>query len=345
MDGAGDLYGTSGYLQFSETNKLSPNKNGTWTSSDIYNFNVSSGVSPQPQAQLIFDKNGNLYGTNFFGGDGINGTLCYGELLGCGTVYELSPSKSGWTETTLYYFTGLTSDGGNPAGGLVQDLAGNLYGTTFDQGTYGFGTVFELTHNTHGWTEKVLYNFTGGTEGGNPFTGVLLGKDGNLYGTTGSAIYELKRTAKGEWPIEILYSANNPGVVDLIFGPDGNLYGTCDHCGQSAGQIVRLAKNHGQWTLKILHNFGSGKDGSYPAGGLVFDAAGNFYGQTNVGGVANAGTLFRLVKNSTGKWQETTLFSFPKFNCGGSGATVILDKSAKNLYGVDACGNDFQFKF
>ncbi len=130
-----------------------------------------------PQANLIFDAAGNLYGTSVSGGPGD------------GTVFSLSPNSDGtWTESLLYSFT-CGADGCNPHASLTLDSAGNLYGTTAGGAStncnYGCGTVFELTPNSDGsWTESTLHQFQSGTDGGAPWAGLIFDSAGNLYGTT-----------------------------------------------------------------------------------------------------------------------------------------------------------------
>ncbi len=145
----------------------------------MYNFCSLSNCADgeMPRAGLILDQAGNLYGTTTAGGTGVCG--------GCGTVFQLAPDgNGGWTESrTLYSFTG-GSDGGTPFAGLIFDEMGNLYGTTIDGGL-NYGTVFQLTPNGNGvWTENTLYQFTGGSDGGNSVAGLTFDAAGNLYGTT-----------------------------------------------------------------------------------------------------------------------------------------------------------------
>jgi uncharacterized repeat protein (TIGR03803 family) len=128
---------------------------------------------------LVFDAQGSLYGTTFNGGMfRLEGC----DVNTCGVVFELTPAG---TETALHIFAGPPDDGANPAGGVVFDAQGNLYGTTYVGGAYGSGTVFEITNEG---VEKVLYSFTGGangaTDGGGPFAGLAIDAQGNLYGTT-----------------------------------------------------------------------------------------------------------------------------------------------------------------
>src|SRR5664279_570642 len=170
----------------------------------LHNFNNNGTDGTFPQAGLIVDGAGNLYGTTSEGGTYIS---CSG---GCGTVFELTPNGSGgWTETVLHNFNSNGTDGANPYAGLIFDAAGNLYGTTTTGGSTGtgYGTVFELTPAAGGtWTEQVLYSFRGGTDGTWPYAGLIFDAAGNLYGTTpngstnnGGIAFELTPAAGGTW--------------------------------------------------------------------------------------------------------------------------------------------------
>ena len=124
-------------------------------------------------AGLVPDSAGNLYGTTLDGG-----------VYGTGTVFELTRgSKGRWTEQVLHDFEG-GNDGEAPYASPILDTAGNLYGTTCYGGVSGNGTVFELTLTNGKWTDRVLYQFTGGKDGSQPWSGLILDATGNLYGTT-----------------------------------------------------------------------------------------------------------------------------------------------------------------
>src|ERR1019366_934096 len=207
----------------------------------LYSFIHNGTDGGFPQAGLIFDAAGNLYGTTSEGG---TSSSCSG---GCGTVFELTPTAGGgWTEKVLHNFNSNGTDGANPYAGLIFDAAGNLYGTTTVGGTYYYGTVFELTPTAGGgWTEKVLHSFNyNGTDGNNPQASLTIDAAGNLYGTTSGG------------------------------GTYGNYKGTVFELTPAAG---------GDWTETVLHNF-VGPDGAAPLAGLIFDAAGNLYGTTSGGG-------------------------------------------------------------
>ena len=163
-DASRNLYGTTnggGAFGYGTVFKLDPSNNETV----LYPFTGGTDGGG-PEAGLIKDAQGNLYGTTSGGGD---------PICKCGTVFELDNAG---TETVLHGFTG--TDGVNPVAGLVRDAEGNLYGTTSGGGVFGFGTVFKL--DTAG-DLIVLYSFTGGTDGSVPLGGVVLDAAGNVYGT------------------------------------------------------------------------------------------------------------------------------------------------------------------
>jgi uncharacterized repeat protein (TIGR03803 family) len=146
------------------------------TETVLHSFNQNGTDGYEPLASLT-QQDGKLYGTTYGGGS-------YGNY---GTVFELTPSSRGWTERVLYSFAG-GSDGANPRySSVVFDAMGNMYGTTQGGGTSGNGTVFKLIPSGSGWTESVLYSFTGGSDGGDAVSNVIFDKAGNLYGTTGGA--------------------------------------------------------------------------------------------------------------------------------------------------------------
>lgn len=194
FDQTGNLYGTSqggglgtctSRLGCGTAFELSPSGSGVWTETVLHSFGTGNSDGWGPEAGLIFDQSGNLYGTTEVGGS----ENC--NYAGCGTVFELSPNGSGgWTDTTLYSFKG-ASDGSLPTTGLIFDKTGNLYGTTPDGGDtacnsgLGCGTAFELSPNgSGGWTELPLYSFQGGSDGQYPSSGVIFDQSGHLYGTT-----------------------------------------------------------------------------------------------------------------------------------------------------------------
>jgi uncharacterized repeat protein (TIGR03803 family) len=273
-----------------------------------------------PFGSLIQDSKGNLYGTTLEGGSG----TCEWDhtVVGCGTVFKLSPPKEKgkpWTEKILYSFQG--SDGEWPYAGLVQDASGNLFGTTSTGGAgncggYGCGTVFELDN---AGTEKVLYSFAGGADGYLPFGGLTLDAAGNLYGVTnnGGDLQDCGNTGCGvvfgvskSGKESVLYSftgtngdGQQPMYVTLVRDSVGNLYGTTEYGGTpedgvTFGTVFKVTPK-GKET--VLYSFQGFLDGGYPLVGLVADPKGNLYGSTWDWGKFAAGTLFEITKSGSFK--------------------------------------------
>ncbi len=152
LDGSGNLYGVTvdgGDNFYGTAFELSPNGRGGWTQTVLHSFGAGTDGA-YPEGTLIWDGAGNLYGTTTYGGTN-----------NVGSVFELSPNGSGgWTEALLYSFNNNGLDGTYPYAGVTFDSAGNLYGTTFNGGTYHYGSLFELTPIVgESWTETVLHHF------------------------------------------------------------------------------------------------------------------------------------------------------------------------------------------
>jgi uncharacterized repeat protein (TIGR03803 family) len=357
FDGAGNLYGTAsggGFDGFSDGTafQLTPSTGSMWTATVLESFGMSSG---RPDGGLIFDGSGNLYGVTKGGG-----------AYGGGVAFELMPQAGGgWTQKWMHQF-GQGTDGINPAGSLVFDSAGNLYGTTQQGGTYGQGTVFELLPQAGGlWTEKVLHNFSNsGPDGGDPVAGVILDSSGNIYGTTlfggvnrthggyVGVVFEMTQ-AGGAWNEKILYSftqskydAAGP-AGSLIFDAAGNLYGTTINGGRyfGKGTVFELSPHTGgSWTETILHNFSNtGTDGYEPYCNLIFDSAGNLYGTTSGGGIYQGGsvfggTVFKLTPGAGGTWTERILHNFGNGTDGSFPLAGLIFDASGNLYGTTEYG-------
>jgi uncharacterized repeat protein (TIGR03803 family) len=246
----------------------------------LYSF-TGGADGGYPWAGLVLDNKGNLYGTTYSGGSGY------------GTVFMVS-SKTG-TETVLHSFG--NSDGAYPFAGLVRDPKGNLYGVTEEGGSSGYGTVFEVPVKG---TYKVLYNFTGGADGGYPLYGyLLLDKANDLYGTTeiggsSGAGTVFKLTPDGKETVLYSFTGGADGgypLAGVILDPKGNLYGTTEAGGSSGyGTVFMVAANG---TETVLHSFAE-TDGAYPVADLFRDKKGNLYGTTQGGGTSGYGTVFEL---------------------------------------------------
>jgi len=308
----------------------------------LVQFNYTDGAWPQG---LVVDKSGNLYGSTFRGGQ-------YGN----GTVYELSQSAGVWTETILYSFTGGT-DGYAPQGPITMDAQGNLYGTTYEGGTSYAGVVYKLTRNADGtWTQSVLYNFTGGADGGFPSNGVAFDPAGNIYGTApngGSSscvlgcgvVFKLTPSSGGSWTYKTIYSLQATGgsqPSNQLLVRAGKLYGTTFYTGTGYnGVVFELKPNGSSWDYSVLHSFSGGADGTRAWGALVADQAGNLYGATTDGGTTNHGTVFELTPPVGGgtPWNETEIYTFTGASDGSSPFGVIMDKTG-SLYGTTLWGGN-----
>jgi uncharacterized repeat protein (TIGR03803 family) len=302
-----------------------------------------------PDAGVIRDAAGNLYGTTAQGGD----LQCdQPQTLGCGVVFKLSPTRK---ETVLHTFTG-GADGGFPEAGLLRDTAGNLYGTALSGGDLncaagyeepGCGVVFKL--DTAG-KETVLYTFTGGAEGAFPDADVIRDAAGNLYGIASGGgdyncfprgggcgvAFKLDTTGKET----VLHTFTKGGSSPVIQDAAGNLYGAAgsgDTYG--SGVVFKLSTKTRKFTV-LYKLIGGGADGSFLSS-LVRDAEGNLYGTTAQGGDLNCfppygcGVAFKL--DTAGK--ETVLHTFHGGADGGFPNPVIRDV-AGNLYGTTGIGGD-----
>jgi uncharacterized repeat protein (TIGR03803 family) len=321
---------------------------GASTFSVLHNFD-QSGYSTV--GNLIFDTNGNIYGTAAWGG--LANPNCFEN---CGVVFKLSPNGGSWNFEIIYSFTG-GADGGQPHGRLTLDSKGNLYGTTYYGGTVnlncpkGCGTVFELSPSGSAWTFVLLHSFSG-SDGSAPETGLTPDRAGNLYGTTSqgnnggaNTVFELSPSGGG-WTFSNLYTFPNSGseglspFSDLAIDGKGNLYGATQQGGSfrpgcyGCGTVFKLSPSNGSWKFSLLHTFQGYlyKDGAHPWGSLFLDGAGNLYGTTFEGGATcDCGTVFKL-SQSAGKWKEQVLHRFtgPPGHYGPLGG-VTMDK-AGNLF-------------
>lgn len=261
-----------------------------WTLNVLHSFGGNDGWAPGG-GDLIFDHAGNVYGTTAEGGSGVQE---YCEEYGCGVAYQLSPSNGGWSETSLYaFYTGSTA---TPFGGVIPDSSGNLYGTTQTGGLAPgyWGTVYQLTPSNGSWSQTVLYQFTGQTDGCDPIAGLLADGSGNFFGATwgcgGGTVFELSQ-AGSSWVYKLIYSFNgNYGpAASLTMDAAGNLYGTTEGGGAYGyGSVFKLTPSNGSWTYASLHDFTNGADGRYPSSNVIFDASGNLFGTASEGGTGSS---------------------------------------------------------
>jgi uncharacterized repeat protein (TIGR03803 family) len=339
-DAKGNLYGVTvfgGATGNGTVYEISPDGNGNWTETVLHSFKAGADGGT-PNAGLLLDSAGNLYGTTWAGG-----------AHGQGSIFELTPNGDGsWTNNVIYSFQGL-SDGSLPAGSLIFDKSGNLYGTASGTGAYGGGVVFELRHTAQGWVQRPLHQFVPRSlDGWSPGGAIAFDKQGNLYGTTvtgGSALQGVvyKLTPSGSlWKPSIIHAfqggadgANPVGgvTVDAL----GNVYGTTTAGGTTNDGIVfQLSPNTtGGWKYSIVYTFQGGNDGASPYATVILDQRGNVYGATSTGGVNRGGVLFGIVRAS-GKWKESVIYSFGPAGNGAYGG--ITRDASGNFYGTTSFG-------
>jgi uncharacterized repeat protein (TIGR03803 family) len=354
MDGAGNLYGTTSGQAYGggagngAVYKLT-HKNGSWLFAPLYTFSGGNDGN-DPFATVVFGPGGSLYGTTHYGG---GSNSCQ---YGCGTVFKLQPPASAcktalcpWNETVLYRFQG-GADGACPGfGDLVFDQSGAIYSTAI-QGlgqpcVGGYGVVYKLSPSGQGYTQSVLYTFTGGQDGGFPFGAVVFDKSGDLYttgtGTTGIAATVIELTPNGGgWSETTLHQFNSgsdgwyPTNVP-VFDSSGNLYGGAPAYGPlGGGTVYELMHSGGSWTFSVVHSF-AGTPGGAPGpwGGLVMDSAGNLYGATVSDGANGYGNVFELTA-SGGSFTYKDLYDFTGGSDGKYPTGAVRLDASGNLYGT-----------
>ncbi len=344
-DAAGDLFGTTAGGGTSEDGTVFEitDTNGVYatTPTVLASFSGSNGRSPQ--AGLIADAAGDLFGTTSSGGANGDGTVF--EIKDANGVYASAP-------TVLASFTG--SNGASPLGGLVADAAGDLFGTTLSGGSAGYGTVFEIKDNNgvYATAPTVLHSFTG-TDGSEPYGSLIADAAGNLFGTTGyggtngfGTVFEIANFGTTTTPnyasaATMLYSftGDSDGAflpeAGLIADAAGDLFGTTNFSGASGdGTVFEIADANGTYTETTLASF-NGTDGRAPKASLVANAAGNLYGTTTQGGLYNDGTIFEIVKNADGSFAATptVLHSFNGADGSDPEASLLLAASG-TLFGT-----------
>jgi uncharacterized repeat protein (TIGR03803 family) len=286
MDARGNLYGTTlagGSHGFGTVFKV----NSKGKEIVLYSF-IGGKDGAGPAAGLVMDTKGNFYGTTFAGG-----------AFSAGTVFKVNSKGK---EIVLYSFTGGT-DGSIPFAGLVLDAKGNLYGTTYEGGKSGLGTVFRVAKNGK---EMVMHSFEG-SDGELPGAGLMLDAKGNLYGTTSAGggtgcggggcgtVFKVDDKGKASTLYRFLGGTDDGAspLSGLVRDARGNLYGTTTGGGGvvSAGTLFKV-NDKGKET--VLYSFTGGTDGASPQAGLVMDAKGNLYGTTSKGAASNSGTAFKI---------------------------------------------------
>jgi uncharacterized repeat protein (TIGR03803 family) len=304
---------------------------GAQTVTILVKFDGSNGAWPL-YGPLLQGTNGNFIGTTSFGGAGFSE-----NSPGDGTVFQITPKGK---VTTIYSFCSQTncSDGAVPYAGLAQGSNGNFYGTTFQSGANGDGTVFELSPTGQ---LNTLHNFCsqpGCADGLNPVAGLVLATNGNFYGTTSQSvdgvigtIFEL--TPSGEFTT--VFSTDGPGPsLGLIQAINGNFYGVTQNGGGAHGQgsVFEIGPNG-----KITTLFSFNKSFGANPNPLIQAADGNFYGTTSSGGANDAGTVFELTPDG----EFTLLYSFcaqAKCADGAMPYAPLVQGTDGNFYGTTLVG-------
>jgi len=348
----GNFYGTTssgGANQAGTVFQVTPG--GTLTT--LYNFCSQIGCADgaNPYAGLIQATDGNFYGTTYAGG--VVNASC---TVGCGTVYEISLQGGIWTETVLYSFCTQANclDGAGPSAGLIQGANGNFYGTTYAGGGgncgQGCGTIFSITPQG---TFTTLQTFNH-TQGAQFFSGLVQGTDGNFYGTTegggtnNDGTVFVFNTLAGTFTTLYSFAGGTDGAhpyAGLIQAIDGNFYGTTYTGGANqSGTVYEISLQGGTWMETVLYSFCAQTgctDGGHPYAGLIQAADGNFYGTTSSGGAGGDGTVFKMIKTTTGAGSLYVLYSFcAQTNCtdGASPYAGLVQASSGNFYGTTTTG-------
>ena len=319
------------------------------TLTTLHDFGTNSSDGQNPQAGVVFDQQGNLYGTTI------------GAVNGNGIVYSLAPPAGGgapWNEFLVHKFRG-QPDGAVPVCALTISVSGDLFGTTEFGGEHDMGTVFGVNppQNPGGPSkEKVLYSF-----GSSPTDGVvpnseLLPANPGYYGVTreggahgfGTVFLVTPPVGGGaNWSETILYSFAGPSdgafpSGGLVADQAGNLYGvTLVGGANNLGAVYQLSPpvaEGGPWTETVIFSF-SGSDGTLPTGKLQFDQSGALYGTTDGGGDLLEGTVFKLTP-SGGSWSQSVLHSFSGGRDGGNPATGVIIDNMGRIFGAASTGGD-----
>ncbi len=280
-------------------------------------------------------------------------------VLGCALLILIAQPAQAQTLTVLHTFSG--PDGLYPYSGVILDRAGNLYGTTYAGGASQDGTVYQLKRAGSGYIHNQLHAFTGGSDGEQPWGGVIFGPDGALYGTTNGGpfqgsgtVFSLRppvticRSVLCPWTETVLYGVGQFGGVEpaygqIAFDSAGNIYGTTAFGGaEGYGDVYQLSRAGNGWTGTQLYSFGD-PDAQFPGHNVLLDSAGNLYGTTDYGGSNGEGTVFELARSASG-WTENILFSFGALEgAGGYPVAGLIADRLGNFYGgtvgdgVSAC--------
>jgi len=257
--------------------------------------------------------------------------------------------------TTDVIFSFEEEDGEYADTDLETDSAGNIYGTTVLGGEFGGGTVFQLRPTPNGWEQAVLYSFTGGTDGGEPYKGVTIDRRGNLYGTavTGGSggceggcgvVYKLTKSG-GTWNQTVIHAftggddGSGPGARVTI-DRSGDIYGMTPTGGTyGVGTIYKLHPHAGSWDFQVIHTFTGAADGATGSAGRMLLLHGRLYGAATAGGLYGSGVVFELTPTAVGEWDFRALYSFHGQPDGSFPYGALLRVSGK-IYGTTYYGGE-----
>jgi uncharacterized repeat protein (TIGR03803 family) len=302
------------------------------TLTTLLSFTNTKGLDPgaDPQAGLIMDSSGDLFGTTSGGG-----------ATGVGTVFELTKGASSYTFSSLVAFN--RTNGRTPFGGVLLDSGGNLYGTTASGGSPSFdGNVFRLTKSGSSYSLSTLATFTG-TNGSSPASGLIADSAGNLFGTAstgaasgyGSAFELVKNASSVTTLVTFNGTIGGDSAAGLIADSHGNLFGTTSAGGSGGnGTVFELVKGASSYTLSTLVSFNGATGNTYA--GLIADSSGDLFGTTYSGGSNGVGTVFELVKGASG-YTLSTLASFNTTN-GANPDGALIEDSNGDLFGTTLNG-------
>jgi hypothetical protein len=374
IDSAGNLYGTTsqggagtacngrGCGTVFELKR----SDGVWKEEVLYSFGGHQGDGAGPQAGVIFDSAGSLYGTTAQG---------VSDSSYVGTVFRLSPNlHGGWTESVIYSFPPDQSAGANPSTNLVFDAQGSLYGTAPIGGGsanscagFGCGTVFKLTPQSDGtWKGTTIHIFTdSGGDGAYPSSGLVFDPAGTLYGLTESGgagscqilnfgsptvlgcgtLYKLTPNADGNWTETVVYGFVRGGGLGsypssgLLFDSKTDLIGTTTAGGDGFGTVFQLRETKGSWYQSEAHIFDGNPDGRRPVGRLTTDRNGDLFGATSGGAAVSHeyGTVFEIQHSKYG-WKEKILHTFTGSTDGATPSAGLISDSQGHLYGTTQYG-------
>ena len=342
-DGAGNLFASvplGGSYGYGVVFELSRNSSGQWIQTVLHSFASNSTDGGTPGTILL--SGGNIFGITLYGGT-------YKD----GTVFELSPSSRGWTESTLYSFTG-SLDGAFPSG-LTITSSGELVGVAAGGGKvlcdgfggqyYDCGTVWELAYSDSNWTFSTLYDLVPDIGFGGPLGNPVVDSDGHITGATSWGVFQLTPGLSGIYSASLVYGFEHEDVAPmtgLALGADGSYYGTGGL--ENGGSIYKLTPNAGgEWTRTVLWTSGSKGGLGLTTNYVGFDNSGNLIATLIYGSATCCGgTVLQFIPGNSDSWKLNRIYEFEKGNDGAKPSAALIRDQLGNLYGVTEFGGNYQ---